>query len=524
MKYLALDIGSYSIKTTLLNFEKRQLNLLDASEFVYEDLKNEIDPEGDLSSLKRTLVKNIIPEDFEGKTIFQIPNQMITSRHLSLPVTQRKKVDMMIPFQLDENLPFSAMDAHFFSQLDKKANTTSALVNVTKRSEFTKLFESYDAVDALPTILTSELSVLNAHALNKAIQGPLAILDIGHSTAKCYLIYEGEVVTHHFSFCAGAAIDEVISETYQIPLKEAVIYKHQNCFLLTEGQYDSVNEEQKEFALLMKKTLMPLVLEVKRWLLGFRVKYGMPIEKIYLTGGTSNIHNISNFFSQHTGVKTDYFSVGESIIDTEEKLSGAECSYFLSSLMVSSLTQKNKPGNFLIGDFSTGGSITLPMHSAAFIFQRSAILTLVLSILFGVDYFLLNRKKVSLKRQMQVVRKANIKLTPREKNRPEQYINSILKKATKRQEDIKQEVSTLMAATKDDNVTPIIQLFSSISAAKDLELTELETSADGTKGTFKTGGATQMKTLQESLQAASLPGLQTKVKGNYLNFSYGSVK
>ncbi|MCR9206209.1 MAG: hypothetical protein NXH75_16625, partial [Halobacteriovoraceae bacterium] len=276
MKYLAIDLGSYSVKTMLIKLERKQLELLDVGEFVLEELKSELDPEGTTRSLHRTLVENIIPKDFEGKTIFQLPNHLITSRHLNLPVTQRKKVDMMIPFQMDENLPFSTMNAQFFTQQLRKGDSTSCLVNVTKRQELSEFFHQYEMHGCLPTVLSSELSVIHAQALNKSIHGPIAILDIGHSSSKCYLIYENEVISHHFSSCAGASIDEVISQTYQIPLKEAVIYKHQNCFLLTDGQYEGVTTEQKEFALLMKKTITPLVLELKRWLLGFRVKYGMP--------------------------------------------------------------------------------------------------------------------------------------------------------------------------------------------------------------------------------------------------------
>jgi general secretion pathway protein L len=108
MKYLALDVGSYSIKSMLIKYERKQLFLLDASEFVLDELRGEIDPEGDDLSVQKNLIKNIIPSDFDGKVIWQLPNRFITSRHMLLPVTQKKKIDSMIPFQLDENLPFSS--------------------------------------------------------------------------------------------------------------------------------------------------------------------------------------------------------------------------------------------------------------------------------------------------------------------------------------------------------------------------------------------------------------------------------
>src|SRR5690606_4800527 len=120
-------------------------------------------------------------------------------------------------------------------------------------------------------------------------------LDIGHSGTKAYFVIGNRVVSTHLSNIGGELIDTLIAETYQIPHDEAVAYKHQSAFFLTEGQYSQVNEEQKAFALTMKKAMAPLISDLKRWILGHRVKYGTSISKIILTGGTSRINNIDNF-------------------------------------------------------------------------------------------------------------------------------------------------------------------------------------------------------------------------------------
>lgn len=523
MKYLAIDLGSYSVKTMLINLERKQLELLDVGEFVLEELKSELDPEGTTRSLHRILVQNIIPKEFEGKTIFQLPNHLITSRHLNLPVTQRKKVDMMIPFQMDENLPFSTMDAQFFTQQLKKGDSTSCLVNVTKRPELTDFFNQYEIHDCLPTVLTSELSVIHAQALNKSINGPIAILDIGHSASKCYLIYDNEVISHHFSSCAGSTIDEVISQTYQIPLKEAVIYKHQNCFLLTDGQYEGVTTEQKEFALLMKKTITPLVLDLKRWLLGFRVKYGMPIENIYLTGGSTNIHNIGNFFAQQTGIKTDFLTMGESLADPEELLSGVEGKYFMSGLMALNLVGKNKPGNFLTGDYSTGSNLSLPLHSASFYFSRAGIMALVLSILLGVDTFFQSRKEKDLDKTLKnLVKRRELALNPAEQRGYKNRIDKIESKLVRENQKIEDEVSTLLSATKSNGLASLERLFDLFSAKSGIELSEFTSTPKETSGTFRVKNNQELKSIQEILQASGFQNLKTKAVGSSLTFSFSS--
>jgi len=523
MKYLALDVGTYSIKSMLIKYEKKQLFLLDASEFVLDELRDEIDPEGDDLSVQKSLIKNIIPSEFDGKIIWQLPNKYITSRHLLLPVSQKKKIDSMIPFQLDENLPFYSANAHYFSQQIKKGTQTSVLINVTKKSQLAEYFNLYDEEELLPTILSSELSTINSYSQHKNIAGPMAILDIGHRTAKCYIVFEGEVISHHYSFTAGASIDEVISKTYQIPMNEAVIYKHQNCFFLTEAQYNEVSEDQREFALLMKKTMMPLVLDLKRWLLGFRVKHGISIDTVLLAGGSSNIHNVGNFFSQHTGVKVDYLSLGESLIDSRELLSANEGSYFLSGLMGIGLTSKMKPGNFLHGEFSTGSSLTLPLHSASFILNRAAIILLFLGLILGVDTALQNEREKSVEKKIKKVLATNQLGLARGliKQVKRNQLDKIDKIMLKKENMIVQEVKTLQASQDTNALSPLFTLFDFVTKNPSIELKEFNSDGELSSGVFSAGDQKNLQNLEKSLKIATLKNLKLKAKGNNLNFSFG---
>jgi general secretion pathway protein L len=526
MKYLALDVGSYSIKSMLIKYERKQLFLLDASEFVLDELRGEIDPEGDDLSVQKNLIKNIIPSDFDGKVIWQLPNRFITSRHMLLPVTQKKKIDSMIPFQLDENLPFSSSDAHYFSQQIKKGTQTSVLINVTKKSQLKEYFELFDEQDLLPTMLSSELSTINSYSQHKNIAGPMAILDIGHKTAKCYIIFEGEVVSHHYSFTAGAAIDEVISKTYQIPMNEAVIYKHQNCFFLTEAQYGEVSEDQREFAILMKKTMMPLILDLKRWLLGFRVKYGVSIDNVLLTGGSSNIHNIGNFFSQHTGVKVDYLSLGESLIDTKELLAANEGSYFISGLMGLGLTSKMKPGNFLQGQFSTGSNLMLPLHSASFILNRAFIALIFLGLILGIDTWVQTKREVAVEKKIRSVLKKNklglsLSLYKQVKKNKFDKMDKIM---AKKEKAVIQEVKTLQASQDTNALSPLFTLFDFVSKNPNIELIEFSSDGNLSTGVFSSKNKKALSDLESSLKIATLKNLSLKRKGSNLNFSFGGKK
>ena len=57
---------------------------------------------------------------------------------------------MMIPFQLDENLPFSANETHFTAGLSKSPSGFNALINITQTEFFEELYNYLNAKSILP--------------------------------------------------------------------------------------------------------------------------------------------------------------------------------------------------------------------------------------------------------------------------------------------------------------------------------------------------------------------------------------
>ena len=526
MKYLALDIGTYSIKSFLMKMERKTYTILEATEYVLSDYREQtesdapMEPE-DLRKLQEDIVAEIYPKNFDGKTIWQIPNSYVASRNLELPVVQRKKVELMVPFQLDENLPFPSTDAHFFCQMEKKAKSTKVLANITKKSHFLEYYRRYNDRGILPMYLTSELSCIHAHAQNRNIKGPVAILDIGHTTSKCYIIFDGEVVEHHFSYCAGSTIDEVIAETYKINRKEASLYKHENCFFLTESQYDEVSEDQKAFALLMKKAMNPLTLELKRWLLGFRIKYGMQIETIYLTGGTSNIHNIGNFIAQSAYVKTDYLDIAQSFMDQHEILEGRESNFFNSMLMDIGLTSRVKPGNFLFGEYANGSGVSLPLHTTSMLLYRSAVLTLVFCILMGIQHYVLTGQEKKLDTQIKsLARNKSLNISVAARRNVDRNLGRIQSLVRNRHNSIKQEVSTLSSATQLSALPPFFKLFQIVSADPKVTLQEFQTDGVRSTGSFQISSPELLKDIESTLKNSGLANIKTSISGDKIKFAF----
>lgn len=522
---MCIDIGTYSIKSIVFESNGKSYTVLKAQEVALAGLSQNIYPQTEMHDKQLAVVKDIIGEDFNGKVYMNLPGEYITSRYLTLPVTQKKKVDLMIPFQLDENLPYSMTNAHFTSQLIKQNESTNALINVAKRNDFERYFTLLNDYKINPTSLGSELSVIHTLAIDKNITGPVAILDIGHETTKCYIIDNEQVVLNHVNYSAGASIDEAIASTYNISIDEAIIYKHQNCFLLTDNQIKTVNEKQQEFAKLMKQTINPLVLDVKRWLIGFRVKQGKAVSKIFLTGGSSKINNIHYFLAHELGVSVEPLSTREGINDPDSLLTKKEDSFFMSSLMAQALATKHKMGNFLSGDYSNGGNSDIPLHSIAFIGVRSTILCLMLSFIVIADsYFVGNDKKLTETFISREVKDSRLGIRKSIYKRWKKRVPVITKNLKSKSKMINQEVKTMMSSVDINAVSPLFKVNRILMGSKDIELSSFKSDGINIEATVKSKQRSAFALIKVKLKEANLDNLKISEKGSSLKFVFQDRK
>lgn len=465
MNILAIDIGTYSVKFLIASIERKSVAIKDYDEIMIDRVKSQLSTNIE-EDIPYEIIKQYLSETpFEGKIIFQLPNNIITTRYLNLPIPNKKKAELMLPFQLDEDLPYAISSTHYISVFLKKENSTDAIVNISQLTKFEEFFNTLESRQIIPHLLTSEMLLFQNYLESKALdkkhkisEEPFCILDIGHSSTKAYFVQEGQIVSNHISPIGGKILNDIISETYQISLDDAVTYKHENCFFLTENQYDEVDKDQQDFAKLMKQTFSPLINDIHKWELAFRTKNAAPIKTIYLTGGCSKINNITNFLSQSVSLRVEHLDIFEESKEFVEDDSFKH-TFTLSFLMSRSQLSKIPLTNFLKGQFSSSLKEAFPIHSMVFIAWRVILVTIIVGIALLIEKHFLIKEKKSINRQITTMLKnpsLNIKRKDRYliKKKPDRLLQ-ILKKKNR---SIKQEVSNMMSSLTKSAISPLAQL------------------------------------------------------------------
>jgi general secretion pathway protein L len=525
MHVLAIDSGSYSIKFLSSWVDKKKIVHTKMHQVILHEnmLKN---PHWESTEVAaKEIISYIIDEHARQDTriIMHVPHDLITTRFLTLPVKNRKKAEMMIPFQLEEDIPFPLADSHYAYHLETHKTQSLALVALTRQNDFTQFHQNTQSWSHSPSIVTSEASIMDCFFNHNPIAGPFCVLDMGHKTTKAYIFYNSKLINTHVSYVGGKNLDDMIAKTYGIPPEEAISYKHQNAFVLTQGQKSEVDENQREFANLMEQVLAPLMSDFHRWDLGFLVGHGVKISHVFLCGGTSNIKNITSFLTEKFKIKCSHLESFEDVDTAKINFSvEARASFTLSNMMTVSMRDKSHLINLFSGAYSMGGKSEFPIHTFSFLFVRASVVCLCLIISLIVHRVFLDMDiKAANAKIANISKNPILGLNAKERrllgSQPQQVATSLQKK----KKAITQQISTLQAASDIKALAPLVSISSTIAGTNAM-MTSFSVQENGeVAASFQSDMPEELQTLKARLESSIFRNVSIQIDktNNILNFS-----
>lgn len=515
MHVLAIDAGSYSIKHISTLLDKRKAVHLEMREQNIMQALEENPSWGTVEEATRQIILGIIESAARTDTriVIHVPSEAVTTRFLTLPIRNRKKAEMMIPFQLEEDIPFGLSEAHFAWCLDVNRTQSVALVALLRDIEFAPFYAQLDYWSSPASVVTSEASVMDAFYSLNPVAGPFCVLDMGHRSTKAYFFYNSKLIATHVSYVGGRHIDEMIALTYGIEPTEAVIYKHQNAFVLTSGQMNEVDDNQKEFARLMEQVFRPLLNDFQRWELGFRVTHGMKMAQVFLCGGTSNIRNMPNFLTEHFAVKCTLLESFEGVdthkVDLNTK---SRARFTMVNMMALSLRAKGRLINLLTGRYAQAARGEFPLHTLSFLTARASIVTavLVLGLITQRVFLNLDLKAVNAK-ITSTAKNVALGLTPREKRLIATQPGLVEASLTKKHKAVRQQISTLQAAAEIKALSPLVMISASLAGVDAVLERITVTDAGEVSASFTATKPENLALLESKLRSVSLRDVQIKI-------------
>ena len=402
---IGLDIGSYSIKLVEVLRDFRDFRFVKGFE-----ARIPLDPKVSREeAIQLILEEQFQQENFSKKTVIcAFPGTKVSARLLSLPVKDRRKIEKMVPYEIESQIPMDLDTIHhdwdIFPEINNDSptpteGTTIFAVSLMKEN-FSKYLNSLKEAQIDPREITLDslsLSFLipeNHHEADKCI----ALMDCGHSKTNICVVKEGKPIFVRTIAIAGREITRALEKDFNLAFLEAETMK------LTDGQLvvregPGITPEIEKMAKSIKKVVDELAAELRQTLINCEENIGVKVEEIHLFGGTAKLKNLSPYLSRIMDLpvkRHNYFS--EFDIDD---LSEDQAYVMQPALALALRGFRNKPSqliNFRKGEFRYLQSF----DSVQGMVSRVAFFVLV--ILFFV-FFNLTARTILLSSNLKAVEK-----------------------------------------------------------------------------------------------------------------------
>ncbi|MCD6460393.1 type IV pilus assembly protein PilM [bacterium] len=301
--FVGLDIGFDSIKLVEITRGKSGLEI---TNFIVEPCEiKDLKSHGDdvlIETVKKLFISNRIkPESL----VISISGQSVFTRFVKLPTLDKSKIDQIVQYEAQQQVPFPIDEVIWDYQLLGDWNDVgdideaNIVLVASKKEIINNLIACFQQLKIdVEYIDISPFSICNCIRFNETmLEGLTLLLDIGAKSTDMVLI-ENENVWVRSIPIGGFAITNSIAKEFKINFQEAEKLKRESAVVLCgDGPMVAETPERRRISRAIVNTMSRLLAEISRSI-GFYRTYsgGGGVHNILITGGSSEIENIEKYF------------------------------------------------------------------------------------------------------------------------------------------------------------------------------------------------------------------------------------
>ncbi len=270
-------------------------------------------------------VKELIEEaDFEATQInVCAPGFQVFSKFVKLPSVDASKVNQIIQFEAQQNVPFPLDEVVWDYQiLGTTPNDELEILLVAIRNEVVEsIFQIGEGAGLeLDLVDVSSAALANAYRFNYGDgEGCVMLLDIGAKSSNLLFFEQGRVFSRSINIGANSITQDFAAES-KLEWDEAERLKIEEGFVSLGGAYEEPdNPNQALISKIARQVMTRLHIQMNQTIQFYRGQQGgSPPEKLYLCGGASLLPYTAQFFAEKLNIPVDYFNPFRNIQIDEE--------------------------------------------------------------------------------------------------------------------------------------------------------------------------------------------------------------
>jgi general secretion pathway protein L len=312
MKSVGIDIGSSSIKVVEVISGAKGVSV---SHFVEKPIGHNPahDPELEIIEFLRELFVSYDPTS--TKIVLGLRQDRVSVRNKLFPFSDRQKILKSLPFELEEDLPFSNETAVYDAKVVRLlGNTAEVVACATPKLRVGGALQTMSDANIEISILSPEgialancferwddpIPTLPARSVEMEMQQPERLLTIqvhiGH-TRTLVGAYENNLLIDSRTILWGAKnVAESIARRYEIPMVEAMVEMQTKAFILPSKE--GASYDQIVFSDTIANQVKDLAKELKISILEFKADFNGVVQTVSVSGGGSQILNLHAYLTQ----------------------------------------------------------------------------------------------------------------------------------------------------------------------------------------------------------------------------------
>ena len=311
-KFVAIDLGSSTLKLGVFQYSQGSLTLLDYS---ITDMGLDPNKEQDrYPFITETLHRVLAEKGIKSEQAFcSISGQFVFTRFVKLPPVAPDQIDQMVVFEAQQNVPFPINEVVWDYQLlgGKGAKDTEAVIVAVKSDLIEQASLAFSMQQlSLTKVDVAPLALVNAYRYNYADNTECAlIIDIGAKSTSLVFI-EGSKVFCRIIPIGGHMISQNISNEFQEPYIAAELLKKGKGFVGLGGAYaDPEDQAAARISKIARSVFSRLHAEISRSISFYRNQQSGTAPKIILlAGGAAAMPYADLFFKEKLNTHVELFN------------------------------------------------------------------------------------------------------------------------------------------------------------------------------------------------------------------------
>ncbi|MCB0349749.1 MAG: pilus assembly protein PilM [Bdellovibrionales bacterium] len=313
---IGIDIGSYSIKVAKVRSSGKSYELVHYSEYPLSQ-----DPNKDNQIETIEILRDVHSKIWEEGTQYVVGAHQfeVSIRRREFPFRERHKILKSLPFELEDDIPFSAENSIFDAKITHyTGNTAHLLACACPKEHLVQILKRVGDGGIQPDIVSVDGLAL-ANLFEEWREAPWeyaestqplpeastsdVIISIGHKTSTALVIKDGYLLDLRLVDFGGKDIAEAISARYSMHYLEALKELRKKAFILTNN--DGATREQIALSEVIKASIDPLAQKLRLALLDMQSRYNIEYRQAILIGGVSQLRNLGPYLTQKLELSTN---------------------------------------------------------------------------------------------------------------------------------------------------------------------------------------------------------------------------